>query len=850
MVGQFVGDFLIVRTLGQGGFGKVYLGLQAPLYRLQGAVKLIELDQHTDPELLPKVLEKFQGEAEALASMNHPNIVKLLKYGLIQQRPYLVMEYVDQGLTLSDEIHQRRIKGQAVEIDFIVHLITQLLHALEVAHRVNIIHRDIKPDNIMLQDVVGNPSFVRVLDFGLAKFVERSDTTHMAMGTPQYMAPEQLSLKNIGPWTDLYAVGVICYWLLTGQRPFPKDRPEDIIALKLNPKFDPLEPLRERGAPPEVLSFLDDAMAYKTKARIRDVATFHARFEEAMAVLKRLPPEPPQAPFPDDDAPIEVLSSMHILFSAPIESMTALSEEDSEPEPLHLKRSPSSPSTAPTIQSRLRWAVIAIICALFGASGMALWMSQRAKDQTLPLTPDMSAPVLTNKAPDQPKDMAPPPPKDMGPPPERIEAIAQAHQPIELALDAALAARDHAQRVRVVDVAPGKFHTCALISTGQVRCWGGNFHGELGLGHADPIGDDESPNSSPWLSLGQPARAVVAAGDRNAAHTCALLVDGNVRCWGSNQFGQLGLGHTNPVGQSYTPAVANTVELGASAQALTVGASQYGSHTCALLEGGEVRCWGDNRYGQLGLGHTQVIGDNETPASTPKLPLPKTVTQIVAGKYHTCALLKNHDLMCWGFNDKGQLGLGHTKNIGDDEPIARAAKLPLRGTPVSVAAGRQHTCALLKDASVRCWGWNNKGQLGLGDTKDRGDDESIKALPAISLGQDATSITAGDMHTCALLADGNVRCWGSNQFGQLGLNHDRHIGDDEAPSSQATIMLGRPATSLRAGSYHTCALLDDDSVRCWGLNSFGQLGLGHTQTIGDDETPASGPPVAIMDAAP
>ena len=882
-LGQFVGDFLLTRVLGQGGFGKVYLGLQAPLYRLKGAVKLIELDG-PGQELLATVLDKFRGEAEALAAMSHPNIVKLLKYGLHQRRPYLVMEFVDGGLTLSEEIHRRRLQGQPVEVSLIEHLITQLLHALEVAHSHNIIHRDIKPDNIMLQDVVGNPHFVRVLDFGLAKFVERSDTTHMAMGTPQYMAPEQLSLKNIGPWTDLYAVGVICYWLLTGQRPFPAERHEDILALKLDATFDPIKPLRERGAPAPVLAFLDDAMAYKTRARIRDVATFRARFEQAMASLRHLP-SPPAAPpsqLPPEEDSAELMESMHILFSQPARPPSREEDEDEDDAPASAHEAPTrvqpssdvsyaasssgprqvlgSPQTSDAAQATATaTAALVALVALGALIALASGRSPRqptpllSEDATGPTSPKADGALAAERVPKtsaQPTDAA----ADASPEalaelaPLRQALTGGAQPALTLALTRALQARDHAQRPRVVDLALGKFHGCALAWDGRARCWGINAQGELGLGHTTPIGDDETPRLAPWLALGAPALALTAAGDRGASHSCAILRGGLVRCWGANQFGQLGLGHKLGVGADRTPETANPVQLLGPASQLVASASQYAAHTCALLHSGKVQCWGSNQYGQLGLGHTRVIGDDEIPSSAGALDLKQPAIQLAAGKYHTCALLRRGELVCWGFNDKGQLGLGHVRNIGDDEPPWPHGQVKLPRKARAITAGRQHTCALLEDGSVRCWGLNNKGQLGLGDTQDRGHRETVQALPALELGQRATAVAAGDMHTCALLEDGSVRCWGSNQFGQLGLGHKRHIADDESLMTQGPVPLGHPAVELRAGSYHTCAILSTDDVRCWGLNSFGQLGLGHLRDIGDDEAPDSEPPLELLDA--
>ena len=217
-----------------------------------------------------------------------------------------------------------------------------------------------------------------------------------------------------------------------------------------------------------------------------------------------------------------------------------------------------------------------------------------------------------------------------------------------------------------------------------------------------------------------------------ASHTCALLREGLVRCWGDNSEGQLGLGTAaNLSGQP--PYKNGLVPLGAAAVALTAG----DSHTCALMADQSVRCWGANAYGQLGLGNTNTIGDDEVPdAAHAGVPLGAKATAVAAGGNDTCAILQDGSLRCWGLNDYGQLGLGNTNTIGDDElPIATVAEVSLGDTAAAVAAGGEHTCAILGSlgsSSVRCWGRNNLGQLGLGNTTEIGDNELPTAVAALS----------------------------------------------------------------------------------------------------------------------
>ncbi len=261
------------------------------------------------------------------------------------------------------------------------------------------------------------------------------------------------------------------------------------------------------------------------------------------------------------------------------------------------------------------------------------------------------------------------------------------------------------------------------------------------------------------------------------------------------------------------------------------------NHTCAILDDGTVKCWGGNSRGQLGLGDTANRGDGagEMGDNLPAVNLGtgRTATAITAGDTHTCALLDNGTVKCWGDNGYGQLGHGDTANRGDDAgemgDNLPAVNLGTGRTATAITAGSSHTCALLDNGTVKCWGDNGDGQLGLGDTADRGDGagEMGDNLPAVDLGtgRTATAITAGDDHTCALLDNGTVKCWGDNAYGQLGLGDTADRGDDAGEMGDnlpaVDLGTGRTATAITAGDVHTCALLDNATVKCWGYNGHG-----------------------------
>ena len=388
--------------------------------------------------------------------------------------------------------------------------------------------------------------------------------------------------------------------------------------------------------------------------------------------------------------------------------------------------------------------------------------------------------------------------------------------------------------------------TCARRRIGDLRCWGYGGDGRLGYASVESVGDDETPGSvaAPALGLGR-AVAAVAAG---AFHACALLDDGTVRCWGFGSDGRLGYGNTRSVGDDESPESAGPVDLGRGRTATAISAG--GAHTCALLDDGGVRCWGFGDDGRLGLGNRDSVGDDEAPGSVAPVSLGQKATAISTGANDSCAILQDGSVRCWGLGSNGQLGYGNSTTIG------QSATAPADAGPVSLGAGRTakaisagsgHTCALLDDGSVRCWGFGGNGRLGYGNTRSIGDNELPSSVDPVNLGRPATAVSAGDSHSCAILDDGTVRCWGFARDGRLGSGNANDIGDDEVPAAVAPVDLGvgRRAVAISAGGRHTCTLLDDATIRCWGSAAHGRLGYCNAADIGDDETPGSAGPVNL-----
>jgi alpha-tubulin suppressor-like RCC1 family protein len=345
----------------------------------------------------------------------------------------------------------------------------------------------------------------------------------------------------------------------------------------------------------------------------------------------------------------------------------------------------------------------------------------------------------------------------------------------------------------------GGAHACALLATGAVTCWGDNGFGQLGTGDTTPL---SSPSPPLVFADGFVPQKVVAGNQ----HTCAVSTDDRIKCWGSDQAGQLGAGYS---GDLHAPGPDLRLR-GRAVLELAAG----DDHTCALLEGGALKCWGRNAAGQLGLGDLANRGDGpgQMGDHLTEVQLGGPVIAVAAGAAHTCAVTDDGAVRCWGAGDAGQLGLG--SELGALGPPAPAVALP--GAAVSVAAGADYSCALLASGQASCWGAGARGQLGTGDLTGR-------AAPAgvISFGAKATSLAAGARHACALLDSGRIACWGANDSGQLGQ------GDAADRSGPALVELGRgDVLAVAAGGDTTCVLLDGGEAKCWGANDRGQLGLG------------------------
>ncbi len=338
-------------------------------------------------------------------------------------------------------------------------------------------------------------------------------------------------------------------------------------------------------------------------------------------------------------------------------------------------------------------------------------------------------------------------------------------------------------KVKAITMSGG--HTCVLTTTGGVKCWGNNFRGQLG---DDTISFQSTPIDVIGMSSGV---ASIATG---AEHTCIVTTTGSVKCWG-NIIGTTLMDYrvTTPIDMK-----------GLSSGVVSVTAGDL--HSCALMVSGGVKCWGKNIAGQIGTGSTSDYVYEPVEVTG----LSSGVASIAIGAYHTCVVTTTGGVKCWGSNAYGQLGDGTTNFKSTPVDVTG-----LSSGVASITATGDRTCALTTTGGVKCWGVNYLGQLGDGTTTSR-----YTPVDVTGLSSGVASITESG---CALTTTGGVKCWGDNSHGQLG---DGTTTYQYTPVDVTGLSSG--VASITEKGLHTCALTTSGGVKCWGDNSYGQLGDGTT----------------------
>ncbi len=826
-------EYELLGELGRGGMAVVYRARDRELGR-EVAVKVVRPRYASDED----AVARLPRAARTVAAREHPNIVGLYAVKRLPDATLALVMQLVPGLTLKAALEQSGpfapVRAERVMRD--------IARALAYAHRCGVVHRDVKPENIFIDAVTGR---ALLSDFGVARQLDQNTdltATGTAIGTPTYMAPEQIDGGRLDGRSDLYSLGLVGWELLTGQRPWAG---ESLYSVIYRQKHDPLPPIDWfRDDVPSRFQYLIEGLLpknpdrrWKSASRFLSLMSSEAElpgFRDWQAASKR---RKRQRVYDDARArgsnPLaaayetvrlnrtDTPAGTPVLGPAESESQQIEIPADSGEHVAHEVDVQEGPLAEPAAPPR-RWlqrSLLAItVIAGVGGLGAVIWNARQSNTLPAPTVAlqdksSIEVPVFPSVSDSAANDSV-----LLAAAADSLSLAARADS-VMAAAGADSAATDSARRVAAVNrvagdtarrrvvppavapappppvptvtfpseralIAAGGRHSCMVGERGALLCWGNNERGQLGDGsfdahqHPTPVESD--------LAFSQ-----VSAG---VWHTCALATTGDVYCWGSNDAGQLGDGTTaaHPV-PVHTGAT--TFRMVRTGQA----------HTCALSRGGAVLCWGANSAGQLGDG-TRSIKTSPTSVS---LPLPAGA--ITAGWNHSCALTTDGTAYCWGQNTSGQLGDGTTADRAAPGAVSADVKF------VSIAAGRDHTCAVATTGTLYCWGGNAYGQVGSGSMGG-----SMLSPKAVDSETNFVTVVAGLVHSCGRARDGRAFCWGRNVYGQLG---------DGTSTDRARPVAVRGAlsfVSLDANGSHTCGLTVSSDAYCWGFNIDGQLGSGNS----------------------
>ena len=812
-------EYELLRELGRGGTAVVHLARKRST-GAEVAIKLIRATYLEDEE----ALARFAREARFTARLDHPNVVPILDVLALDAGGIaLIMAHV-AGRTLKQWIRDSgRLNPEHAE-----RVIRDIANGLNAAHGLGIVHRDVKPENIFIDDT----GRALLADFGLARSMTNETQLTMsgvAIGTPAYMPPEQIDGGVIDARGDIYSLGLVGWEALSGQRPWEG---HSLYALLYHQKHDFLPDVREMRTDvsdrladviataiekdptarwqtvAEMLAALDGALPARRAPVRAPVSSDTVRFDRSMPALL-----PAVTPALDEESHAATLASVatDLVEIRRVESagrrrwyavaggvaatlligafMTAAGRRRAADEAASVIKVPDAAVSAGDV-TRSAMSVLPVGLAESTAAKSVLdsvLPAVQAVDSAATGVAKVQAADATRPAPlsrvatgpggaaAQPRQK----PESPVPPPVRTSAITATPTPPAPSTAPATMPTTPTR----VSVVAGGMHTCLVAADGRGYCWGENSSGQLGTGAT-------SRASAPVPIASDLELIAVTAG---LSHSCAIARDGGAWCWGQNDHGQLGdrstLPHVTPV----------RVSDGRVFRAITAGAA----HTCAIDADGIGWCWGAGTHGQLGNG---IARDADAPVSVPNT----RFRALAAGWNFACGLDTGGHAHCWGENSAGQLGNG--ENVDHRQPVVVAGDL----TFVAVAAGNAHACGVTSQGDAYCWGQNSNGQLGDGTTSDHLVPVRVRAVP----GARFVSITAGARHSCAVVGDGEAYCWGLDSYGQLG------DGGGANQTQPVRVAGGHSFSSVRAFGSHTCGTTMSGEAFCWGYNLDGQLGDG------------------------
>ncbi len=804
-VGDLEDEYEILGELGRGASAVVFRARDRTLGRLV-AIKVVRPHSIASAD---DAMLRLAREARTVAKLQHPNIVTVHAVRRLRAGGLALVMQLVPGRTLKQAI----IDHGAFAPEQAEYVLRDVAAALAYAHAHGVVHRDVKPENIFLDQDSGR---ALLSDFGIAHSADhesRLTMTGSAIGTPAYMAPEQIDGAPADARSDLYSLGLVTWEMLTGRRPWEGESLYNVIAKQKQEDLPAIDALRP-GAVPQRLQYIVERMMQKRPAarwagaeglllnlenwvvpadwpqwqaahkRRRD-ATRSSR-ANAKAATERSPADMATVRFvrPAEGSPeagqMQTIERGVSGTSAAAAAASAAGAAGAAPE----DDQPSWASEASVGAGRRRRALAIAALALIAIGAPAAWYALSDRD-------GVSAAFGENGVDVTLRDEALSIPITPPPAPINSPAVAASLDTQGRALEDTAALRAQFDMARdSIAFAAG---VASVTSIGPRASDRALSTAVQALGNTN--GAAPAPAQTTAEASGPSVRATddpgpISAGGR---HSC-VLADGRALCWGANDRGQLGDGELES--RDLPAAVVGELEFAQISAGL--------AHTCGVTRGGDAYCWGADDRGQLGDATTTSRSAPVRVNSNLNFRLVRT------GSNHTCGLTTNGEIACWGANNVGQIGDG-TSNIRTS-PVRVGA--PVRF--VSVTTGWNHTCAVSTDGAAWCWGSNADGQVGDGTRENR------RTPQRVSGGVRFTSISAGGGQTCGVSDAGAVLCWGRNAFGQLGIGGTANQTVPSAVSSQIRF------TSVSVGGVHSCARTSGGQAWCWGRNTYGQLGDGTT----------------------
>ena len=842
-------DYTLLGELGRGGMAVVFRARDRELGR-EVAVKVVRPRFAADEEAVARLAR----EARTVAQLEHSNIVGVYSIRHLSDRSVALVMQLIPGRTLKQAIvEDGPFNAAAAE-----QVLRDIARALAYAHRAGVVHRDVKPENIFLDATSGR---AMLSDFGVARVMDAPTeltATGTTIGTPTYMAPEQIDGINLDGRSDLYSLGMVGWEMLTGERPWAGESLYSVIYRQKHDQLPPIDTFRDDV--PERTQYLIEGLMPKTpdrrwasaarfltllasnqplpgfkewesaQRRRRRTRVFQqARqrgdsvIEAALETVKFSRPPTPVAPLAHSEARRTPAPAPEEQFFEPTGEAArktpprllaaaggALARGTPSggfsiqrpPEQAHTRLSRGVATIPP---ARTRLVRFGVATAVLASISLLAWIQFGRTGAAEPAQVGFPDVTRDARAIDVP-------------------VVAPTDSAMLAATDSLIAATDSLIAASLDSAAALPTTRTPAVTQPNARLSGIRPDADSArLAATPPPSTTRAAPRQDSLSRGDvftappaviPAAPIVPAvnfqrdgGTISAGrgHSCSLN-DGRAACWGSNDQGQLGDG-SSEMHPSPAPVAGDF-----SFSQISGG----WNHTCGLTTTNEVYCWGANASGQLGDGTTQLR------TAPVRINSAVSFRLVRAGREHSCGLSNSRTVFCWGANGDGQLGDG--SRLRRNSPVM----VDLPGNVADLSVGWNHSCALTTDGVAWCWGKNDAGQLGEGSNLSRANPAKAAFYAPF------VSITAGGSHSCGVAATGEAYCWGRNNAGQLGSGTTVNASTPHAVSVATTF------STITAGAAFTCARGRDFSAWCWGQNNYGQVGDGTSSNLRSTPVRVSG----------